>query len=121
MFNLGFSELIVLGIIALIFIGPKQLPEIARVIARMINEFKRATGDITSTIANVKNQANDAVRLTEEQIREQLKIKIEEASVSAEENHEKPFVPTPIADSNPEQSQETPEKSLDSKVVKHDE
>lgn len=50
MFNLGLSEMILIGIIALIFIGPKQLPEIARTIGRMLNELKRATDDITTSI-----------------------------------------------------------------------
>lgn len=49
MFNIGFSELLILAVIALIFIGPKELPEIARVIGRMLNELKRATGDLTAT------------------------------------------------------------------------
>lgn len=52
MFNLGFSELLILGVIALIFIGPKQLPEVAKVVGRMINEWKRATSDITSSFTN---------------------------------------------------------------------
>jgi Tat protein translocase TatB subunit len=46
MFDIGLSELLLLAAIALIFIGPKQLPEIARVVARLLNELKRATGDI---------------------------------------------------------------------------
>ena len=50
MFNLGFSELILIAIIALIFIGPKQLPEIARTIGRALNELKRASNDLTSNI-----------------------------------------------------------------------
>lgn len=50
MFNLGFSELLIIGVIALLFIGPKELPEIAKVIGRMLNELKRATGDLQSTI-----------------------------------------------------------------------
>jgi sec-independent protein translocase protein TatB len=54
MFNLGLSEMILIGIIALIFIGPKQLPEIARTIGRMLNELKRATDDITTSITDPK-------------------------------------------------------------------
>jgi Tat protein translocase TatB subunit len=50
MFNLGFSELIVVCVIALIFIGPKQLPEVARMIGRLLNEWKRATSDLKSTL-----------------------------------------------------------------------
>lgn len=45
MFNLGFSELILLGIIALICIGPQQLPELARNLGRLLNELKRASDD----------------------------------------------------------------------------
>lgn len=45
MFNIGFSELLILGIIALIFLGPQQLPEVARTLGRLLNEWKRATGD----------------------------------------------------------------------------
>lgn len=52
MFNVGFTELLLVGVIALIFIGPQQLPELARTIGRLLNEFKRATSDIQSTITS---------------------------------------------------------------------
>lgn len=50
MFNLGFTELLLLGVIALIFIGPNQLPEVARTLGRLLNEWKRATSDFQSTM-----------------------------------------------------------------------
>lgn len=50
MFNLGFSELLLLGVIALIFIGPSQLPEVARTLGRLLNEFKRASSDFQNTM-----------------------------------------------------------------------
>lgn len=52
MFNLGFTELLILGVLALIFIGPKELPEVARFVGRMLNEFRRATSDLSSNILN---------------------------------------------------------------------
>lgn len=55
MFNLGLSEIILISIIALIFIGPKQLPEIARAIGRALNELKRASEDLTTSITNPKS------------------------------------------------------------------
>ncbi len=54
-FNLGLSEIILISVIALIFIGPKQLPEIARALGKAINELKRASEDLTSSITNPKN------------------------------------------------------------------
>jgi sec-independent protein translocase protein TatB len=52
MFNLGFTELLLLGVIALIFIGPNQLPEVARTVGRLLNEWRRATSDFQSTITS---------------------------------------------------------------------
>ena len=47
MFNLGFIEVVVILSIALVVIGPKQLPELARLVAKLLNEFRRATEDVT--------------------------------------------------------------------------
>lgn len=57
MFNMGFMEMLVLGVVALLVIGPKQLPEVARVVGRMLNEFKRASGDLTSSLHGFKSEA----------------------------------------------------------------
>lgn len=50
MFGLGLSEIIFLGVLALIVIGPKQLPELARHLGRFLNELKRATDGLTNDI-----------------------------------------------------------------------
>ena len=59
MFNLGLSEIVLISIIALIFIGPKQLPEIARTIGRALNELKRASEDLSGSITNVKSYSQE--------------------------------------------------------------
>lgn len=41
MFGLGFSEILVLGVLALVVIGPDDLPKVARTIGRFMNELKR--------------------------------------------------------------------------------
>ncbi len=43
MFNLGFTEMIILGVIILVFVGPNELPELARMVGRFLNEFRRST------------------------------------------------------------------------------
>lgn len=48
MFGLSLTHLILLGVIALIFIGPDQLPEVARMIGRFLNELRRSSEEIKS-------------------------------------------------------------------------
>lgn len=54
MFGLGLSELIMLGVLALLLIGPKQLPEVARTLGRFINDLKRSAEGLTD---DIKKQA----------------------------------------------------------------
>ena len=48
--SLGFQEMIVIFIIALIIFGPKKLPEIGRTIGKALGEFKKATDDFKNTV-----------------------------------------------------------------------
>jgi Tat protein translocase TatB subunit len=50
MFGLGMSEIIFLAVLALIVIGPKQLPEVARTLGRFLNDIKRSTNDLSQEL-----------------------------------------------------------------------
>lgn len=50
MFGLSLGEVLILGVMALIIIGPKQLPEVARNVGRFLNDLKRATEGFTDDI-----------------------------------------------------------------------
>lgn len=64
MFGIDFSELLVIFAVALIVIGPKKLPDVAKALGRAYAEFRRAMDDLKSTI----NQ-DDTVRGLREQFR----------------------------------------------------
>ena len=51
MFGLGFGEILLLAAIGLIVLGPKQMPQVARVIGRTLAELKKALHDITSQVS----------------------------------------------------------------------
>lgn len=50
MFGIGMPELLLILAVALIVIGPKKLPDIARALGRGLAEFRKATDDLKSTI-----------------------------------------------------------------------
>ncbi len=45
MFGLGMGELVLVGIIALFFVGPKKIPELAKGLGEGIGSFKKALKD----------------------------------------------------------------------------
>jgi sec-independent protein translocase protein TatA len=48
--SIGFPELVVIFVIALIVFGPRRLPEIGKALGQGINEFKRASKDLQNRL-----------------------------------------------------------------------
>lgn len=51
MFDVGFSELIVIGIVALVVIGPERLPGVARTAGHLLGRLQRYVSDVKSDIS----------------------------------------------------------------------
>jgi TatA/E family protein of Tat protein translocase len=47
---IGFPELIIILVVALIVFGPRKLPELGRSLGRSLGEFKRASNELRSTL-----------------------------------------------------------------------
>jgi TatA/E family protein of Tat protein translocase len=71
--NLGFPELLVIFVIALLIFGPKKLPELGKSLGKGLKEFKRATEDLKSSwdeqmreaerhLDDVKDSVNNAAQ-----------------------------------------------------------
>jgi sec-independent protein translocase protein TatB len=69
MFDIGWSELVVIGIVALIVIGPKELPGVLRAIGQWVGKIKGMASDFQgqfqeamreAEVADLKKQFDDA-------------------------------------------------------------
>jgi TatA/E family protein of Tat protein translocase len=56
MICMGFSETIFLFFLALVIFGPKKLPEIARQVGKVLNEFRRASNEFKAQIESEISQ-----------------------------------------------------------------
>ena len=50
MFDIGFSELVVIGLVALIVIGPERLPRVARTLGHLAGRLQRYVNDVKADI-----------------------------------------------------------------------
>lgn len=98
MFNLGFSELIVIGAIALIVIGPKQLPEVAKVLGRLIGELKRATEDLSGGLLDATKETREAWKEAQQEVHEAHDKAIAEAQKAIDEVKPNLELETPTED-----------------------
>jgi len=50
MFDIGFSELLVIGLVALVVIGPERLPRVARTLGHLAGRLQRYVADVKADI-----------------------------------------------------------------------
>lgn len=73
MFDIGWSELVVIGVVALIAIGPKELPGVLRSVGQWVGKIKRMASDFQGQFQEAMREAEVA----------DLKKQFDEASSAA--------------------------------------
>ena len=59
---IGFPEMLVIAVLALLIFGPRKLPELARSLGKALAEFRRASNDIRMTIEEEVREAEHQAR-----------------------------------------------------------
>lgn len=103
MFDIGFSELIVIGVVALVVIGPERLPGVARTVGHLLGRFQRYVGDVKSDIQ--REMQLDELRKIQRDIEQQARAL--ETSVTKEVSAVSAAVSAPL-----ESLQQSVEQSL---------
>src|SRR5690606_29889675 len=82
MFDIGFSELVVIGLVALIVIGPERLPRVARTVGALLGRFQRYVNDVKTEVRRemeiedlkrFQSQLTEQVRDVEQTIHKELR------------------------------------------------
>lgn len=66
MFDIGFSELVVIGLVALVVVGPKRLPVATRTIGALIGRAQRYVSDVKTDIQ--RQMDLDELRKVQQQV-----------------------------------------------------
>jgi Tat protein translocase TatB subunit len=113
MFGIGMPELLVILGLALIILGPKKLPEMARGLGKAMREFRRATSDLREQFEEETKELKDVT----DTIKEEVSLE-EEDEFGLEEGYE----PTAESEGEPrDEAMRGPgEKSKEEKVPSPD-
>lgn len=75
MFGIGMPEMLLILAVALIVIGPKKLPDLAKSMGKALGEFKRATNDLKQSIE--QETGMDEVRDSLNEVNRDIKTSME--------------------------------------------
>ncbi|GAB1392313.1 hypothetical protein MASR1M60_04760 [Rhodocyclaceae bacterium] len=120
MFDIGFSELIVIALVGLIVIGPERMPKVARTVGHLLGRLQRYVSDVKSDInremqleelKKLQSQVVDQARDLERQVNDQLntvETQLNQSILSANKVDESVEAAAPYSPPTPTVSPATP-------------
>lgn len=108
MFDIGFSELLLVGIIALIVLGPERLPKAARAVGMFFGKIRRM-------LSNIQQEMEQEIR--NQELQEKLKNPLatfgeESLQKKPTEAVQTPVTETPVPPTAPEPQIQTPAAAI---------
>jgi sec-independent protein translocase protein TatB len=62
MFGIGFGEMLIIGVILLLAVGPKELPKLMKTVGKGLREVRRASDDLRKTVGIDQLLEDDELR-----------------------------------------------------------
>jgi len=107
MFGIGMPEMLLIIAIALVVIGPKKLPDLAKTLGRAMREFKKATSEFKETM-QIDNELTE-VKKAFDDINEDVKQAIDVKPEFERKSEDSAQVDEASADKDPEEAKDTQE------------
>jgi TatA/E family protein of Tat protein translocase len=88
MLGIGMQEIIIILVVALIVIGPKKLPDLAKALGRALGEFRRAADDLKENldINGVREEKEKLMReFSKEKLSKDFKVKEDKGPAKTKE------------------------------------
>ena len=104
MFDIGFSELMVIALVALIVIGPERLPRVARTLGHLAGRLQRYVADVKADInreveldelRKMRDSMQEAATGFESSVSSELKKTESELNAAVEGKADAPVSPAP--------------------------
>ena len=86
MFDIGFAELLLIGVVGLLVVGPEQLPGAVRTVLAWVNRFRRSFDQIRTEVRRELHNDEVLQKLKEES--KQLERQVRETTQSVEREME---------------------------------
>ncbi len=106
MFDVGFSEIVVIAIVALIVIGPERLPKVARTLGHLFGRMQRYVNDVKADISRemeleelrkLQASVQDAARSIEQSVNTEISATESQLNSIAASAADAAPAPTPSA------------------------
>lgn len=111
MFDIGFSELLIIAVVALIVIGPERLPKVARTVGHLVGRMQRYVNDVKADISRemeldelkkLRSSMEETARSFEQSVQKEIRETESELGSVAESARPEPETePAPAAEKKP--------------------
>jgi len=124
MFDIGFSELLVIGVVALIVIGPERLPRVARTIGHLMGRMQRYVADVKADIdreveleelRKMRDSVQQAATNIESSVQSELTKAETELNQAAKSAAGEEVTPAPAAEPQVSPAPENPAPAIEEK------
>ena len=124
MFDIGFSEMMVIAVLALIVIGPERLPKVARTLGHLAGRLQRYVADVKADInreieleelRKMRDSVQQAATNIESQVQSELSKAETDLNQAAQNAVGEPSAPAPSADAQVSPAPEKPAPAIEEK------